>query len=137
MTAAHGATLEQPAVMLTRPARIPLQSATMSYTPVRYLIQKIVVTPAEAPAIVVVTADRVTSSHEFWFAIIRAEPGLKPYLQRIHESAWERAVPCSSFQPMLLLDQVAVCGSRTSPPIAGTFQGRQVVQNERQSGQSQ
>ena len=60
MNAAQGATDEQAAVMLTRPARMPLQSATMSHTPVRYLIQKIVVTPAEAPAIVVVTAERVT-----------------------------------------------------------------------------
>lgn len=79
--AAHGATLAQPDVMLTRPARIPLQSATMSYVPVRYLIQRIVVTPAEPAAIVVVTAVRVTSSIESGLSIASAEPGLNPYLQ--------------------------------------------------------
>jgi hypothetical protein len=80
MMEAHGATQAQQAVMETRPARMPLQTATMSYHPVRYLIQKTETTPAVPAASVVQTAERVASSALSGVEMPPAEPGLKPYL---------------------------------------------------------
>jgi hypothetical protein len=107
MTAAHGATHAHEAVMLTSPDRMPLQSATMSYTPVRYLTQKIVVTPAEPAASVVVTAVRPTSSMASGVSIASTDPGLNPYLH---------STPHDTL--LILFARQLICRSQIHPGLA-------------------